>query len=191
MNMHILPPEVVHQVFGYLDPKDAAAFRMQGVRYAIIGREYLETRIRFFTHKESLDRLAFFAAWPEMRKRVTTIVYEGNCLAERCKFDYFNHFKLEHHAGEYPMKPQPGSSERALRLYQRNLTQWEAAKEKEFQHYRDLLKEQNVTLNGGQLQQTLGLLSTFPNIENIRMSTEARCGHHLSKRFLEKYPLSW
>jgi hypothetical protein len=189
--LHHLPPEVVHQVFGYLVPKDAAAFRMQAVRYAAIGREYLETRLRFFTEKNSLERLAFFSSTPDLCKRIKTIVYEGNLLGERCKHDYFNHFRLEHHAGDCPQKPAPGASERALRLYQRNLAQWESNKGREFQHYRDLLDEQKTLVTSEQFRQALNLVSTFINLEHVQLSTETRCGHHLSQRFLEKYPLSW
>lgn len=188
-----LPTEVVHQILSHLHPKDVSRFRMQGRRYAAVGAEYLATRIRFSTDEDSLDRIAFYADNPAMAKRIDNVVYEANVLAYRTRAEYMKHFQADHHTADvsYPDKLEPDATERAKRLYNRSLAQWEAARSTDYDTYQSVYSAQQSTLHSQRLRDVLGLLAQFPNIEHIKFSTEARCGHMLSQRFLEKYPLSW
>ena len=191
--MDHLPAEVVHQIFSHLKFKDAAAARMSGRRYADIGAEYLVTRVRFFTEKGSVKRLRNFAKHPDMCKRIKTIVYEGNLLGNRCYHDYRDHFKEDHHAasGGLPSKPAEGASNRSLRLYNRNYEKWEDGIKQDFDEYRDAYEAQQELLYSVKFIKTLALTTTFPNLENIQLTTTSRCGHMLSQRYCEKYKLSW
>lgn len=189
-----LPAEVVHQIFSHLNFSDATASRLLARRYADIGAEYLETRIRFFTEKGSLQRLRNFAKHPGMCKRVKTIVYEGNLLGSRCYCDYRDHFKENHHtatAGDYPRPPPEGASDRTVRLHNRNHGKWEEGIKRNYDEYWDAYETQQELLHSNKFEKTLGLTVKFPNLETIQLTTASRCGHMLSQRYAEKYKMSW
>lgn len=191
--MDDLPSEVVHQVFSYLNFKDATATRLMNKRFADIGAEYLETQFRFFTEKGSLQRLRNLAKHPGMSKRIKTIVYEGNLLGARCFHEYRDHFKEDHHiaAGGLPRKPADGASARALRLYHRNCEKWEEDIKKDFDEYYDAYEAQHTLINSKKFERSLDLIAAFPNLEHIKLRAATRCGHNLSQRYAEKYKLSW
>lgn len=188
------PAEVVHQIFSNLNLQDVAATRLVGRRYADIGAEYLVTRVRFFTEKGSLQRLRDFAKHPGMFKGIKTVVYEGNLLGNRCYHEYRDHFREDHHTtvGGLPQQPPPGSSARSLRLYSRNSEKWEAGIKRDFDEYLTAYAAQRNLLDSKMLDRVLASSTAqFLNLENIQLTTASRCGHNLSKRYSEKYKLSW
>lgn len=191
--MDDLPSEVIHEIFSYLNFKDATAARSMNKRYADIGAEYLETRVRFFTERGSLQRLRNFAKHPGMCKRIKTIIYEGNLLGERCYHEYRDHFKEDHHiaAGGLPREPADGASDRTRRLYKRNCEKWEEGVKKDFDEYWDAYEAQHGLLYSKKFENFLDLIATFPNLEHIKLKAATRCGHDLSQRYAEKYKLSW
>jgi hypothetical protein len=191
VTLHNLPPEVIHEIFAHLELTDVGAFRRLGQRYAVIGEDYLASRLRFFTETESLARLETFAKRSALSKGIKTIIYEGNLLGHRSKTDYLEHFKNDHHADEYPQMPENGSSNRTIRHYNRSLSQWQTSMERKFELFQGLLQEQQSLLHARYFSDALSTLTDFPNLESLELSTEARCSHRLSRRFMEKYPISW
>lgn len=189
--METMPSEVVHGIFDKLDFYSAVAFRMQSKRYAEIGAEHLVTRIRFFTEKHSLKRLIDLAEHTALRKSVKTIAYEGNLLALRCEHAYFDHFREIHHGDDLPEAPPRDATDRAKRLYKRSLAQWEEDRQQNFNYFQYSYDKQQELLLDDKFISTLALVHSFPNVENIELSTLTKCGHLLSARYVEEYPLTW
>ena len=84
-----LPSELIHMVFAYLEPKEAAIFRWVGRVVAEIGLCYLTPKVCLRLREESYDRLLAIARHPVARKFVVELEYEteGLRLIDREKFD--------------------------------------------------------------------------------------------------------
>ena len=84
-----LPSELIHMVFAYLEPKEAAAFRWVGRAIAEIGLYYLTPKVSLKLREESYDRLLAIAEHPVASKCVVELEYEteGLWLINRKRFD--------------------------------------------------------------------------------------------------------
>lgn len=75
-----LPSELIHMIFTYLDPKEAAAFRFVGKAAAEIGLQYLVPTVYLALNEESYDRLLAIAKHPIFSKYVVMLEYETEGL---------------------------------------------------------------------------------------------------------------
>ena len=84
-----LPAELIHMVFAYLEPKEAAIFRWVGRVVAAIGLHYLTPKVYLKLREESYDRLLAIARHPVASKCVVELEYEteGLRLIDRKTFD--------------------------------------------------------------------------------------------------------
>ena len=71
-----LPSELIHMVFAYLDPKDAAVFRWAGRVVAEIGLHYLTPKVYLKLREDSYDQLLAIAEHPVASKCVIELQYE-------------------------------------------------------------------------------------------------------------------
>ena len=85
----LLPPELIHLVFTYLKPTEAAAFRWAGRIVAEIGLQYLAPTVYLALKEESYDRLLAIAENPIVSKYVVKLIYETRGLGciNREEFD--------------------------------------------------------------------------------------------------------
>lgn len=119
----ILPPELIHLVFTYLKPTEAAAFRWAGRIFAEIGLQYLVPTVYLALEEESYDRLWAIAEHPTVSKYVVKLVYEteGLGLIDRDQFDdRIRRTRVTplRHDSE---RPGSSASARAWRAYEREL----------------------------------------------------------------------
>ena len=75
-----LPSELIHMVFTYLEPTEAAAFRLVGRVVAEIGLQYLVPTAYLALNEESYDRLLAIAEHPVVSKYVVRLEYESEGL---------------------------------------------------------------------------------------------------------------
>ena len=75
-----LPSELIHLVFAYLEPKEAATFRWAGRVVAKIGLHYLTPKVCLRLSEESYDRLLAIAEHPVASKCVVELEYENEGL---------------------------------------------------------------------------------------------------------------
>ena len=76
----LLPTELIHMVFKYLEPKEAAPFRWAGRLVAEIGLEYLISKVHLQLNERSYDRLFAIAAHPVVSKYIVELEYENEGL---------------------------------------------------------------------------------------------------------------
>ena len=76
----LLPSELIHLVFTYLQPTEAAAFRWVGRIVAEIGLQYLAPTIYLALKEESYNRLLAIAEHPIVSKYVVKLVFETRGL---------------------------------------------------------------------------------------------------------------
>ena len=84
-----LPAELIHMVFTYLEPTEAALFRWAGRVVAEIGLQYLAPTVHLKLNEESYDRLLAIAEHPVVSKYVVKLEYEttGLQVINREEFD--------------------------------------------------------------------------------------------------------
>jgi len=72
--MDRLPPELHHQVCGYLPPKDLPNYRLVDKQFAAIGAPVVFRQVTFHSSHASVDRLHAIAADPVLRKHLKYLV---------------------------------------------------------------------------------------------------------------------
>ena len=72
-----VPNELLHKIFTYLTPTEAANFRRLNKRIANIGVEYIVPVIVLALSEDSFDRLEVIARHPEIRKHVSSMVFDA------------------------------------------------------------------------------------------------------------------
>ena len=77
-----LPSELIHMIFTYLEPTEAAAFRLVGRVVAEVGLQYLAPTVYLALNEESYDRLLAIAEHPIVSTYVVELEYETEGL--RC-----------------------------------------------------------------------------------------------------------
>ena len=75
-----LPSELIHMIFTYLEPAEAAAFRLVGRVVAEIGLQYLVPTAYLALNERSYDRLWAIAKHPIVSKYVVRLEYETEGL---------------------------------------------------------------------------------------------------------------
>ena len=75
-----IPSELIHAIFKYLEPTEAAAFRLVGRVVAEIGLQYLVSTVYLALNEESYDRLLAIAEHPIASKYVAKLGYETEGL---------------------------------------------------------------------------------------------------------------
>lgn len=117
-----LPPELIHMVFRYLEPTEAAAFRWAGRVVAEIGLQYLVPTVHLALMEESYDRLLAIAEHPMVSKYVVKLEYEteGLMSTDREQFDQMIRFsEVIPQRQDSSERPSSSASARAWRAYER------------------------------------------------------------------------
>ena len=92
---HCLPSELIHMVFAYLEPKEAAVFRWAGRVVAEIGLHYLTPKVYLRLREESYDRLLAIAEHPIASKCVVELQYETEGLPLINNLDFDEYFRCQ------------------------------------------------------------------------------------------------
>lgn len=79
-NIHNLPPELLHMICMYLEPKEVTGIRILDRTLAAVGLEYLVSQIHLVAKPDSFDRLLAVAEHPSARRYVTSLFYEADVL---------------------------------------------------------------------------------------------------------------
>ena len=113
-----LPSELIHMVFVYLEPKEAATFRWAGRVVAEIGLHYLTPKVCLRLREESYDRLLAIAEHPVASKCVVELEYEteGLRFLDRKAFDRTFTWHERHVTSQ---RPTSVASARAWRAFER------------------------------------------------------------------------
>ena len=84
-----LPTELIHMVFAYIEPKEAATFRWAGRIVAEVGLQYLTSKVCLRLREDSYDSLLTIAKHPVASKFVVEVQYEteGLWFISRKTFD--------------------------------------------------------------------------------------------------------
>ncbi len=118
-----LPAELIHMVYTYLEPTEAAAFRWAGRVVAEIGLQYLVPTVYLKLNEESYDQLLAISEHPVVSKYVVNLDYEtrGLDFLDREQFDYKIRTRTaipqQHNPSE---RPDSLMSARARRAYERD-----------------------------------------------------------------------
>ena len=117
-----LPAELIHMVYTYLEPTEAAAFRWAGRVVAEIGLQYLVPTVYLRLNEESYDRLLAISEYPVVSKYVVNLDYEtrGLSAVNRKEFDLRiikKMIRAQRH--ESSKTPNRFASARACRAYKR------------------------------------------------------------------------
>ena len=75
-----LPAELIHMIFPYLEPTEAAAFRWAGRVVAEIGLQYLAPTVYLKLNEESYNRVLAISEHPVVSKYVINLDYETRGL---------------------------------------------------------------------------------------------------------------
>lgn len=117
-----LPSELIHVVFTYLEPTEAAAFRWAGGVVADIGVQYLVPTAHLVLKEESYTRLLAIAEHPVVSKYVIKLVYEteGLKFADRQGFErWMNQSKPKTLSQFCSRRSYPSAGARSRQVYER------------------------------------------------------------------------
>lgn len=187
--MEQCPDEVLLKICARLDFKSVANLRRVSKRLAEVGAEALVKKVRFHCSQDSLKRLHAISSHEVFCKYVDTITFEGNLLANiGCIHTYSAHYELEHHRGERPQAPSTFASDRARRLYERNMIKFHREVAQKYDRYRFFFDKQQKMLRSSAYADLIATsIPRFPRLTKIALSTVGRCKHVLSERFLETF----
>ena len=118
-----LPLELLHEVFGYLKPSEAAGLRLSK-RLADVGIQYLVPEIHLIVKQDSLDRVQKISDHPVVSQHVKSFWYEADRLYNKCFHVWEEGVRSEEwlkNAREVTTiaPPAPGASSRDLRAFRR------------------------------------------------------------------------
>ena len=129
--MDQLPAEVLHAICVNVEQTDLFSLRLASKQLAHIGAHHIFTygRLSFYLSEESLKRLEDVANNPTYATQIRTLSYDANhILPLQTLENYKKHFERTfHHHPEPSLRPEPpakNDSDRAKRLYVRNLEKW-------------------------------------------------------------------
>ena len=117
-----LPPELLHMIFLYLEPTDAACLRWAGKVVAEIGLQYIVPTVYLRLYEESYDRLLAISRHPVVSKYVVKLEYETLAL-RRIDREVFDQELLETRvipSSQRSGRPDSLASARAWRAYDRD-----------------------------------------------------------------------
>ena len=191
-----VPTELLHKIFTYLTPTEAANFRLLHRRIANIGVEYIVPVIFLALSEDSFDKLEVIAQHPEIRKYVSSMVFDTTYLEnfdrETWEKDIYSlDMLLQLDAISY-IGPT-GSPE--LRAYFAAWQTWDSLPhhqytkdqlDRAFVRYQQHRQEQSQLLRAdGYLQRITQALENFPSLKNIVLDTHVvRTEVGLSRRKL-------
>ena len=119
-----LPLELLHEVFVYLKPSEAAGLRLLSKGLANVGIQYLVPEVHLIVKQDSLDRLQEISEHPVVSQHVTSFWYEADRLYDKCFHIWEQGVRSEEwikNALEASSiaPPGPRASRRELRAYRR------------------------------------------------------------------------
>lgn len=184
----VLPTELWQIVCHSLKSNDLLQLRLVNKNLAAVAGEVLIRHVRFDTSQESLARLEAIATHDALKKGVKTLTCECGLLEQRCIHHYTQHYESQSHLGvDKPIKPSTDQkSERALRLYLRNLEKFEKLIK---ERYKTLCTKYDAQQHAIRSAKDVLARMEFPNLEEISLVTNAHLGypHSCSVGFCRRY----
>ena len=186
-----LPTELLQDIFTYLTPTEAANFRRLDKRIADIGVDYIVPVISLVLNEYSFNKLEAIAQHPAIRKRVDTMVFDGNYLEyldrEHWEEAIYSLDMLVRHDAKSCIDPAGNpdlmayyvawQNWRALPHHQCTKDQLDGA----FAEYQQYLQKQSQLLRAdGYLQRITQALGNLPSLKNIVLDTD-RHRHHVGR----------
>ena len=113
----LLPPELIHMVFAYLEPTEAAVFRWAGKIAAEVGLQYLAPTVHLRLNEESYDRFFAISEHPIARNSVLNLEYETEGFGA---INWKNIEEMCMRRQRDSRGPDSFTSERAWRAYKRD-----------------------------------------------------------------------
>lgn len=175
----ILPRELIHLVFTYLQPTEAAAFRWSGRRAAVIGLQYLAPTVYLALKEESYDRLLAIAEHPIVSKYVVKLDYESEglgCISRKSFDENVQSTRVipQRYDSE---RPDTFASARAWRAYERELIREKRLLSQEqttqlldraWSIHKEYFTDQSIVNQGSFfLEKTAKAMKQFQNLQSI------------------------
>lgn len=185
----VLPVEIWHIICGHLVSHDVLlSLRLTSKSLADISAEFLITEIRIDTSTESFERLKAIADHDLLRKGVHKLTYEAGLLGDiRCIHSYMSHYDLDHHRAQKPSPPSASdNSDRASRLYARNIAKYNQELHDRYDAYRVAFDAQQTLLETPKAL-IFDSVDRLINLDHIVFRTDASCVHSVSPIFRQKF----
>ena len=199
-----LPSELIHMVFTYLEPTEAATFRLVGKVVAEIGLQYLVPTAYLALNEESYDRLLAIAAHPVVSKYVVKLEYEteGLRLITRHQWDLMiNSLPRSNLPDAASERPQSSASARTWRAYKResvrdmtslNRRQTTRALNRAWLMYEGYYASQKRVQQAHFFPEKIGeAMKQLPNLKTVLATADGAHNRYVAemKRFLPTYYL--
>ncbi|KAK0508335.1 hypothetical protein JMJ35_009419 [Cladonia borealis] len=183
-----MPTELLHDIFTYLTPIEAANFRRVDKRIANIGVDYIVPVVSLVLNEDSFNKLEAIAQHPAIRKRVDSMVFDGNYLEylDREHWEeaiYSLDMLLQQDAISCigPTGNPDWSVYIAARQTWRSLPHHQCTKDQldgAFAEYQQYLQKQSQLLRAdGYLQRITQALENLPSLKNIVLDTDGHRNH--------------
>lgn len=183
-----MPTELLHDIFTYLTPTEAANFRRVDERIADIGIDYIVPVISLVLNEDSFNKLEAIAQHPAIRKRVDSIVFDGNYLMyldrEHWEEAIYSRNMLLQQDAISCIDPAGNLDLMAYYVAWQNwnsLPHHQCTKDQldgAFAEYRQYFRKQYQLLRaGGYLQRIAQALENLPSLKNIVLDTDGHCNH--------------
>ena len=199
-----LPSELIHLVFTYLKPTEAAAFRWAGRIVAEIGLQYLAPTVYLTLEEGSYDRLLAIAEHPIVSNHVVQLDYEteGLSLINREQFDWAITIPKVIPRRHDSERPNSFASARAWRAFEREsirktpfLSQKQTTRllDRAWSIYKEYHASQNNVQRADCFHETLAdAMKQFRNLKRISTATDGVYERYLAeiKQFLPTYYLT-
>ena len=207
--MEKLPAEVLLVICGHLNQPSLFSIRLCHHTLAEVGAHYIFKHgiLKFHSAPESYERLRGVADNPVFAEQIRKLIFEASRIEVLSTVEAFKHhltkrphahYHANYHPTQRPNSPAKDSSERAHRLYRRNLRKWrngdndiltKSELTKMQEAYQEKFDAQEKVADGGKERSMLReVIGKLPKLEELALENSARCPHVLSKQFLERFP---
>ena len=181
-----VPTELLHKIFTYLKPTEAANFRLLHKRIASIGIEYIVPEIFLALSEDSFNKLEAIAQHPEIRKHVSSMVFDATYLEDLSRElweGYGVSLYIQDQEDEVQAMRTASGPEREAR--QAALVIWNSLPcqrytkdqlDRAFAEYQRYRQEQSQLLRANAyLHRITQALANLPSLKNIVLDTHDEC----------------
>ena len=180
-----LANEVVHMIFAYLNPREAANLRLLSKRMALVGLHYLVPTIHLDLEKDSLKKLRDIADHPVASKHVYELVYEIDRLESLSWEDWSRRIMgAGYNSWQYRGPPEPpwaNASAATMLAYSQELEIYlsmpvhrfsQEQIHQEWNHFRDAyIKQWNICHSLSLGREIRDALKKLTNLRSVRTSS--------------------
>ena len=177
-----VPNELLHKIFTYLMPTEAANFRRLNKRIANIGVEYIVPTIFLALSEDSFDKLEAIARHPEIRKYVSSLFFDTTYVEafDREHWEeaiYSLDMMLQRDAIPYTSLAERKAHFEALQTWD-SRTHYKCTNDQldgAFVEYQQYIQKQSQLLRAyGYLRRITEALEKYPSLNEIRLDSDAR-----------------